>query len=96
MGDQGISNFDGEDLGLRTDIRRLGDMLGVALKNLWGEELYELVEYVRASIREIKDSQNHELQDQLVEKLDSSSELAKKVRDFDIPKRRTSGQHSDR
>ena len=30
------------------------------------------------------------------EKLDSSSELAKKVRDFDIPKRRTSGQHSDR
>ncbi len=73
MGDQGISNFDGEDLGLRTDIRRLGDMLGVALKNLWGEELYELVEYVRASIREIKDSQNHELQDQLVQKLDSSS-----------------------
>ena len=30
------------------------------------------------------------------EKLDSSSELAKKVRDFDIPKQRTSGQHSDR
>jgi cytidyltransferase-like protein len=30
------------------------------------------------------------------EKLDSSSELAKKVRDFDIPKQRRSNQHSDR
>ena len=38
MDDQGITNFDGDDLGLRTDIRRMGDMLGMALKNLWGVE----------------------------------------------------------
>ena len=30
------------------------------------------------------------------EKLDSSSELAKKARDFQIPKPRTSGRSSDR
>jgi phosphoenolpyruvate carboxylase len=69
---QEISPFDSEDAELRADIRRMGDMLGETLRNLWGEELYDLVEYVRTSTRTLRDSPNPELREQLIKKLDES------------------------
>jgi phosphoenolpyruvate carboxylase len=69
---QEITPFDSEDAELRADIRRMGDMLGENLRNLWGEELYELVEYVRVSTRKLRDSSDPQLRDQLIEKLDES------------------------
>ena len=50
----------------------MGDMLGETLRNLWGEELYDLVEYVRASTRTLRVSPNPELREQLIKKLDES------------------------
>ena len=47
-------------------------MLGETLRNLWGEELYDLVEYVRTSTRTLRDSPNPELRAQLINKLDES------------------------
>ena len=47
-------------------------MLGETLCNLWGEELYDLVEYVRTSTRTLRDSPNPELRAQLINKLDES------------------------
>ncbi len=72
MNTQEISPFDSEDAELRADIRRMGDMLGETLRNLWGEELYDLVEYVRTSTRTLRDSPNPELREQLIKKLDES------------------------
>ena len=37
MSTQDITQFDSEDADLRADIRRMGDMLGQTLRNLWGE-----------------------------------------------------------
>ena len=73
MSTQEVTQFDSEDADLRADIRRMGEMLGDTLRNLWGEELYELVEYVRATTRELKESPNQKLHDELIEKLDESS-----------------------
>jgi phosphoenolpyruvate carboxylase len=69
---QDITPFDSEDADLRADIRRMGDMLGQTLRNLWGEELYDLVEYVRASTRTLRESPNPELREELIKKLDDS------------------------
>ena len=46
MNTQDTTRFDSEDTDLRADIRRMGDMLGETLRALWGQELFELVEYV--------------------------------------------------
>ena len=73
MSTQDITQFDGEDAGLRADIRRMGDMLGETLRNLWGEEIFDLVEYVRVSTRALRDSPNPELREELIKKLDESS-----------------------
>ncbi len=70
---QEISQFDSEDADLRADIRRMGDMLGETLRNLWGDELYDLVEYVRASTRALRELPDPELRDELFRKLDKSS-----------------------
>ena len=67
-----MSQFDREDADLRADIRRMGDMLGETLRNLWGEELYEFVEYVRLSTRALRESPNHELRGQLFKELEES------------------------
>ena len=72
MSTRDISQFDREDADLRADIRRMGDMLGETLRNLWGEELYEFVEYVRLSTRALRESPNHELREQLFKKLEES------------------------
>lgn len=73
MSTQDITQFDSEDADLRADIRRMGDMLGETLRNLWGDEIFEMVEYVRASTRTLRDSPNPELRDELFKKLDESS-----------------------
>jgi len=73
MSTQDITQFDSEDADLRADIRRMGDMLGETLRNLWGEEIFEMVEYVRASTRMLRESPNTELRDELFKKLDESS-----------------------
>ena len=73
MSTQDITQFDSEDADLRADIRRMGDMLGETLRNLWGEEIFEMVEYVRASTRTLRESPNTELRDELFKKLDESS-----------------------
>ena len=72
MSTQDIAPFDSEDADLRADIRRMGDMLGQTLRNLWGEDLYELVEYVRVSTRKLRESPDPELREQLIKKLDDS------------------------
>ena len=72
MSTRDISQFAGADAALRADIRRLGDMLGETLRNLWGEELYEFVEYVRLSTRALRESPNRELREQLFKKLEES------------------------
>ncbi len=72
MSTQEITQFDSEDADLRADIRRMGDMLGETLRALWGEDLYELVEYVRSSTRTLRESPDPELRDQLLKKLDES------------------------
>lgn len=72
MSTQEITQFDSEDADLRADIRRMGDMLGETLRSLWGEELYELVEYVRSSTRTLRESPNPELREELIKKLDES------------------------
>jgi len=51
----------------------MGDMLGETLQALWGDELFELVEYVRSATRSFRDSEDRELRDELIEKLDGSS-----------------------
>ena len=73
MSTQDITPFDGEDADLRADIRRMGDMLGETLRSLWGEEVYEMVEYVRAATRTLRDSPIPELREELISKLDESS-----------------------
>ena len=72
MSTQEITQFDSEDADLRADIRRMGDMLGETLRALWGEDLYELVEYVRSSTRTLRESPNPELREELFKKLDES------------------------
>ncbi len=72
MSTQDITQFDSEDADLRADIRRMGDMLGETLRGLWGEELYELVEYVRSSTRTLRESPNPELREELIKKLDET------------------------
>lgn len=73
MSTQDITPFDSEDADLRADIRRMGDMLGNTLRNLWGEEVYEMVEYVRVATRTLRESSNPELREELINKLDESS-----------------------
>ncbi len=73
MSTQDITPFDSEDADLRADIRRMGDMLGKTLRSLWGEELFAMVEYIRASTRTLRDSPNPELREELIRKLDDSS-----------------------
>ncbi|NQW19855.1 MAG: phosphoenolpyruvate carboxylase [Chloroflexi bacterium] len=73
MSTQDITPFDSEDADLRADIRRMGDILGETLRNLWGEELFEMVEYVRASTRTLRESPNSALREELLKKLDESS-----------------------
>ncbi len=65
--------LDSDDSALRADIRRMTEMLGETLRGLWGEELYELVEYVRASTRELQSGNNEKLREELFERLDQSS-----------------------
>lgn len=72
MSTRDITQFDSEDADLRADIRRMGDMLGETLRSLWGEDLYELVEYVRSSTRTLRDSPNPELREELINKLDKT------------------------
>jgi phosphoenolpyruvate carboxylase len=72
MSTQDITQFDSEDADLRADIRRMGDMLGETLRSLWGEELYDLVEYVRSSTRTLRESPNPELREELINKLDET------------------------
>jgi phosphoenolpyruvate carboxylase len=73
MSTQDTTQFDSEDADLRADIRRMGDMLGETLRNLWGEEIFETVEYIRASTRTLRESPNPELREELVKKIDESS-----------------------
>ena len=65
--------LDSDDSALRADIRRMTEMLGETLRGLWGEELYELVEYVRASTRELQSGNNEKLREELFERHDQSS-----------------------
>ena len=44
----------------------MGDMLGETLQALWGDELFELVEYVRSATRSFRDSEDRELRDELI------------------------------
>jgi phosphoenolpyruvate carboxylase len=73
MSTQDITQFDSEDVGLRADIRRMGDMLGETLLSLWGEEVFDMVEYVRASTRTLRETPNPQLREELFNKLDESS-----------------------
>jgi phosphoenolpyruvate carboxylase len=73
MNEQDLTPFDSEDADLRADIRRMGEMLGETLKDLWGDELYDMVEFVRASTRTLRESPNPELREELIKKLDDSS-----------------------
>ena len=73
MSTQDITQFDSEDVGLRADIRRMGDMLGETLLSLWGEEVFDMVEYVRASTRTLREAPNPQLREELFNKLDESS-----------------------
>ena len=50
----------------------MGDMLGETLQTLWGDELFELVEHVRSATRSFRDSEDRELRDELIAKLDGS------------------------
>ena len=43
-----------EDAALRADIRELGEILGMVLRDQWGEELFELEEGVRLATRELR------------------------------------------
>jgi phosphoenolpyruvate carboxylase len=70
---QEVTRFDSEDAALRADIRRMGDMLGETLRTLWGDDLFELVEYVRVATRSFRDSPDSELCEELFTKLDESS-----------------------
>jgi len=72
MSTQDITQFDSEDADLRADIRRMADMLGQTLLDLWGEELYELVEYVRSSTRTLRESPNPGIRAELIRKLDET------------------------
>lgn len=69
---QEIRPFDSEDAALRADIRRMGDVLGSTLKALWGEKLYELVEYVRVVTRSLRETHDPALREELFAKLDDS------------------------
>ena len=73
MSTQDITPFGSEDAELRADIRRMGDMLGETLRSLWGDAIYDLVEYVRVSTRTLRESPNPELREQLIKKLDDTS-----------------------
>ncbi len=70
---QDVTRFDSEDADLRADIRRMGDMLGKTLRSLWGDELFELVEYVRAATRSFSDTTDPALRQELFARLDDSS-----------------------
>ncbi len=50
----------------------MGDMLGETLQALWGDELFELVEYVRSATRSLRDAEDRELRDELIAKLDET------------------------
>jgi len=70
---QDTTRFDSEDTDLRADIRRMGDMLGETLRALWGQELFELVEYVRTTTRSFKENTDQSLREELFARLDESS-----------------------
>ena len=70
---QDTTQFDSEDADLRADIRRMGDMLGETLRTLWGDELFELVEYVRAATRSFSETSDPGLREELFTRLDDSS-----------------------
>ncbi|MCH7969519.1 MAG: phosphoenolpyruvate carboxylase [Chloroflexi bacterium] len=73
MNTQEVTRFDSEDAALRADIRRMGDMLGKTLRTLWGDELFELVEYVRTATRSLRESPDPQLREELFAKIDESS-----------------------
>ena len=73
MNTQDTTRFDSEDTDLRADIRRMGDMLGETLRALWGQELFELVEYVRTTTRSFKENTDQSLREELFARLDESS-----------------------
>ena len=50
-----MSNLE-DDAGLRSDVRRLGEILGQTLVRQEGQELLDLVESIRKAVRENKES----------------------------------------
>ncbi|MDA1278594.1 MAG: phosphoenolpyruvate carboxylase [Chloroflexi bacterium] len=70
--DQDMVEFDSEDSALRNGIRRMGDMLGKTLKALWGEELFQLVEYVRSATRSLRESPDPEVRSRLFARLEET------------------------
>lgn len=76
----GVSINNGDDTGaqneseraLRADIRLLGDILGRVLQAQFGDDLFELVESVRARTRSLRGSPDPALQTELFEELDGT------------------------
>jgi phosphoenolpyruvate carboxylase len=69
-GSQPGSDHNASERALRADIRLLGDILGRVLQGQFGEELFDLVESVRARTRSLRETPDPALQAALFKELD--------------------------